>query len=251
MKLVSYISVATLLASNLYAASTQTNPKSAAKTTKQAAPKAVVMPKELPTDKAQISYAIGQQLGQQFAKQGIVLDFDALKRAIQDAMSNKNLMTEEQIRDAIMKLQTQIKARMDKAAEVNLKAGQDFLAKNKLKSGVKVTTSGLQYEVLKAGTGEKPSENSKVTVHYTGTLLDGTKFDSSVDRNKPADFRVNAVIKGWTEALQLMPKNSKWLLTIPSNLAYGERGTGNIPPHSVLQFEVELLDIAKEADKKG
>ena len=127
----------------------------------------------------------------------------------------------------------------------NIEAGEQFLAKNKKQKGVTTTASGLQYKVITAGTGEKPTATDRVKVHYRGTLLDGTEFDSSYKRNEPTTFGVNQVIKGWTEALQLMPVGSKWELYIPQELAYGSRATGNIPPFSTLVFEVELLEIVK------
>lgn len=127
----------------------------------------------------------------------------------------------------------------------NIEAGEQFLAKNKKQKGVMTTASGLQYKVITAGTGEKPTATDRVKVHYRGTLLDGTEFDSSYKRNEPTTFGVNQVIKGWTEALQLMPVGSKWELYIPQELAYGSRSTGNIPAYSTLIFEVELLEIVK------
>jgi FKBP-type peptidyl-prolyl cis-trans isomerase FklB len=130
-------------------------------------------------------------------------------------------------------------------SEANLKAGESFLAQNKSRPGVVETPSGLQYEVLTEGTGPKPSANNKVTCHYHGTLIDGTIFDSSVQRGQPATFPLNMVIKGWTEALQLMPTGSKWRLFLPPNLAYGERQTGSyIGPNSTLIFDVELISFS-------
>lgn len=130
-------------------------------------------------------------------------------------------------------------------AEANLKAGQEFLAANKQKEGIQVLASGLQYEIIKAGSGPKPLASNKVTCHYHGTLIDGTVFDSSVKRGQPATFPLNMVIKGWTEALQLMPLGSKWRLFLPPELAYGDRQTGaHIGPNSTLIFEVELLGIS-------
>ena len=135
-------------------------------------------------------------------------------------------------------------------AQNNKTEGEEFLANNKSKKGVITTESGLQYEVITEGTGERPSETDKVKVHYKGTLLDGTVFDSSLDRGEPAEFPVNAVIKGWTEALQLMPVGSKYVVWIPADLAYGERGAGqDIKPNSALVFEIELLGIDKAEQK--
>ena len=147
-------------------------------------------------------------------------------------------------------LQTYFVEASAKEAAQNKEAGEKFLAENKTKEGVITTESGLQYKVEKEGTGEKPTAADHVKVHYTGTLLDGTKFDSSVDRGEPAEFGVSQVIRGWTEGLQIMPAGSKYIFWIPSDLAYGERGAGqDIKPNSVLKFEVELLEVIKE-DKK-
>ena len=147
-------------------------------------------------------------------------------------------------------LQTYFVEASAKEAAQNKEAGEKFLAENKTKEGVITTESGLQYKVENEGTGEKPTAADRVKVHYTGTLLDGTKFDSSVDRGEPAEFGVSQVIRGWTEGLQIMPAGSKYIFWIPSDLAYGERGAGqDIKPNSVLKFEVELLEVIKE-DKK-
>ena len=147
-------------------------------------------------------------------------------------------------------LQTYFVEASAKEAAQNKEAGEKFLAENKTKEGVITTESGLQYKVEKEGTGEKPTAADRVKVHYTGTLLDGTKFDSSVDRGEPAEFGVSQVIRGWTAGLQIMPAGSKYIFWIPSDLAYGERGAGqDIKPNSVLKFEVELLEVIKE-DKK-
>ena len=147
-------------------------------------------------------------------------------------------------------LQTYFVEASAKEAAQNKEAGEKFLAENKTKEGVITTESGLQYKVEKEGTGEKPTAADRVKVHYTGTLLDGTKFDSSVDRGEPAEFGVSQVIRAWTEGLQIMPAGSKYIFWIPSDLAYGERGAGqDIKPNSVLKFEVELLEVIKE-DKK-
>lgn len=135
----------------------------------------------------------------------------------------------------------------EREAQANLEAGNKFLEENGKREGVTTTESGLQYEVITEGTGEKPTATDRVRVHYHGTLIDGTVFDSSVDRGEPTVFGVNQVIKGWTEALQLMPVGSKWKVFIPSGLAYGPRGPGEIGPNAALTFEVELLEIVKDA----
>ena len=148
-------------------------------------------------------------------------------------------------------MQTYFMQAATKEAENNKAEGEKFLAENKTKSGVITTESGLQYQVVTEGKGAKPTADDKVKVHYTGTLLNGTKFDSSVDRGEPAEFGVGQVIKGWTEVLQLMPVGSKYIVWIPSELAYGERGAGaDIRPNSTLKFEIELLEIVKDDAKK-
>lgn len=148
-------------------------------------------------------------------------------------------------------LQTYFVEASAREAQKNKEEGEKFLAENKTKEGVITTESGLQYKVETEGTGEKPTASDRVKVHYTGTLLDGTKFDSSVDRGEPAEFGVSQVIRGWTEGLQIMPAGSKYIFWIPSDLAYGERGAGqDIKPNSVLKFEVELLEVIKADDAK-
>ncbi len=198
-----------------------------------------------------MSYALGVNLAANLKSQG----FDSINpvlfaEALDNAMKSKALkMTPAEcsafLNDFYGKMQ-QAKAEQEKAKYAdNIKAGEDFLSKNKLQKGVVTLPSGLQYMVLKAGTGEKPKPTDKVKTHYHGTLLDGTVFDSSVDRGQPISFGVNQVIKGWTEALQLMPVGAKWKLFIPYNLAYGDRSAGKIPPYSTLIFEVELIGIEK------
>jgi FKBP-type peptidyl-prolyl cis-trans isomerase FklB len=161
----------------------------------------------------------------------------------------KPLMTEQEIRDTIGAFQKEMMAKQQELAkqmgEKNKKEGEVFLAENKKKEGVKTLASGLQYKVIKAGTGKKPKATDTVTTHYRGTLVDGTEFDSSARQGKPATFQVKGVIPGWTEALQLMEEGAKWQLFIPSNLAYGERGTqgGPIGPNAALIFDIELISI--------
>lgn len=163
-----------------------------------------------------------------------------------EAKKGKNKMDENAAQGYVMVYMQKRQAEKMKATYgKNIDEGEKFLAENKKREGVQETPSGLQYEVITMGTGEKPGPTSTVRVHYTGTLLDGTKFDSSVDRGQPAEFGVNQVIKGWQEAIQLMPVGSKFKFYIPYELAYGESGTGPIPPYSTLIFEVELLDIVK------
>jgi FKBP-type peptidyl-prolyl cis-trans isomerase FklB len=157
-------------------------------------------------------------------------------------------MTEEEIRQTMMAFQKEMMAKqeeqMKKAGEKNKKEGEAFLAENKKKEGVITLPSGLQYKVIKAGQGKKPQASDKVTVHYRGTLINGTEFDSSIRRGQPATFPVSGIIPGWSEALQLMQEGAQWQLFIPPNLAYGERGAGNvIGPNSTLIFEVELISV--------
>lgn len=210
----------------------------------------------LKTETDRLSYSIGMNIGTGLKTQSIEINSDILLRGIKDAMSGaKPLMTEEEIRAALSAFQSQLQAKhaamQEKAASENKAKGDAFLAENKKKEGVVVLPSGLQYKILKEGTGPKPKETDTVTTHYRGTLIDGTEFDSSYSRNEPATFPVKGVIKGWTEALQLMPVGSKWQLFIPSILAYGDRGAGGgkIGPNETLIFEVELISI-KEAVKQ-
>lgn len=175
------------------------------------------------------------------------VDIDLIKQGLVNGLKGSKLtMTPEEaqmyVNSTMQRLQ---QAKMASQYGPNKKAGEEFLSANKAKAGVTTTASGLQYEVIKKGTGAMPSDTSKVKVHYHGTLIDGTVFDSSVDRGEPATFGVNQVIKGWTEALQLMPVGSKYKLYIPQELAYGQAEQGNIKPYSALIFEVELIAIEK------
>lgn len=203
---------------------------------------------DLKSDKGQASYAIGQQIGKNLKAQNIEIDAKTLAASLTDATTGKSEMTEEQIQKAMMKLQEMAMKKQQEEGENNKKKGAEFLEKNKTAPGVKVTASGLQYSVITEGTGAIPKKEDTVKCHYTGTLIDGTKFDSSVDRGQPAEFPVGGVIPGWTEALQLMKVGSKYKLFIPSDLAYGPAGRPGIPPNSTLVFEVELLDIVKPAE---
>lgn len=194
------------------------------------------------------SYAIGADIAANFKRQQIEVDVPALTAGFADAWAGKSRLTEEELRQATEEfrktLMTQMEARNKVAAEKNLKDGEAYLAANAAKDGVRTTASGLQYKVVKGGSGPSPKATDTVRVHYHGTLIDGTVFDSSVDRGEPATFQVDGVIRGWVEALQLMHVGDKWQLTIPANLAYGERSPGNpIGPNSTLIFDVELLGI--------
>jgi FKBP-type peptidyl-prolyl cis-trans isomerase len=191
--------------------------------------------------KEKLGYALGQSIGKSFKAQGVECDLDALLIGLKDAMAGSSRLTEDEIRATLAAFQAE-KARA--SAEKNRKEGGAFLEANKAKEGVKVTASGLQYRILKAGDGKIPAATDMVTVHYRGTFVDGTEFDSSFKRGAPAKFQVNGVIKGWTEALQMMPAGSKWQLVIPAALAYGDGGFAPlIGPGAVLVFEVELISV--------
>ncbi len=192
-----------------------------------------------------VSYGIGHNMGSGLGREkALQLDRAAFLAGFEDGLAGKEVsIPVAELEAAFSALQQ--KAAIEAAAEGERQktAGKDFLAKNKARSGVKATASGLLYEVLKAGTGPKPKATDTVRVHYHGTLIDGTVFDSSVERGEPIEFAVTGVIKGWVEALQLMAVGDKWRLTIPPDLGYGARATGRIPANSVLIFEVELLGI--------
>jgi len=203
----------------------------------------------LKNEKDKVSYSIGVDIGARMKKQSIDVDMDILARGLKDAYSgSKTLMTEQEVHETLAAYQKEMMAkqqeRMKIMGEKNKKEGEAFLAANKKKEGVITLPSGFQYKAIKEGTGKTPKATDTVTVNYRGTLIDGTEFDSSYKRGQPATFRVNGVIAGWTEALQLMKEGSKWELFIPANLAYGERGAGAaIGPNAVLIFEVELISV--------
>jgi len=201
---------------------------------------------QLTTQELQASYGIGLQMGEQLKAQPFEgLDISAVAGGIADAFAGaESQVSQQDLQEAFQTISARMQATAAEQAKVLGAAGAEFLAINAAKEGVTVTESGLQFEVLAMGEGEKPSAESTVSVHYHGSLIDGTVFDSSVERGQPAEFPVGGVIAGWTEALQLMPVGSKFKLAIPSDLAYGERGAGAaIGPHSTLVFEVELLAI--------
>jgi FKBP-type peptidyl-prolyl cis-trans isomerase FklB len=204
---------------------------------------------QLKDQKDKASYSIGYDIGETFKKQKIEVNVDALVAGLTEAMSGKEAaMTKEDREKTLQAFQKEMMekqmAASKEAGAKNQAEGEKFLAENKKKDGVKTTASGLQYKVLKEGSGESPKETDTVVTNYRGTLIDGTEFDSSYKRNEPATFPVNRVIKGWTEALQLMKPGAKYQLFIPSALAYGERGAGQqIGPNATLIFEVELLSI--------
>lgn len=203
----------------------------------------------LKDEKDKVSYSIGLEIGSKLKSQSIDINADILASGVKDALSgSKPLMTESEIQETMTAFQKEMMAKQAEKtkalAEKNKKEGDAFLEENKKKEGIKTTSSGLQYKVIKDGEGPMPKATDTVTVNYRGTLVDGTEFDSSYKRGEPATFPVNGVIPGWVEALQLMKVGSKFQLFIPSGLAYGERGAGQqIGPNSALIFEVELLSI--------
>jgi len=201
------------------------------------------------TKKEKISYSIGVNLGKDLKRQGIALDQGLFAQGIKDALSNsKTAMTDDDMQVTMMAFQQEMMSKMEAKQKVegekNAKEGEAFLAANKNKEGVVTLPSGLQYKIITAGNGPKPTKDQTVKCQYRGTLVDGTEFDSSYKRGEPAEFPVGGVIKGWTEALQLMPVGSKWQLFIPGDLAYGINGGGQkIGPNATLIFEVELISI--------
>jgi len=202
-----------------------------------------LQPKTIIQKMDKISYALGLSMGQNFLNTGIQsLNIEDFSRAIQAVYANEK--PEMSYDEAKQVINTFFEKLQNEAQEANIKAGEAFLAENAKNEGVVTLPSGLQYEIVKEGNGDKPSATDRVKCHYHGTLIDGRVFDSSVSRGEPAVFGVNQVIPGWVEALQLMPKGSTWKLYIPSHLAYGERGAGEmIAPNTTLIFEVELIDI--------
>lgn len=206
----------------------------------------------LKTEKDKVSYMVGADVGRGLLQIKDELDIAVVVQALQDEFAGKNTkMTQEEgqaIRQEFMqKLQAKRVAEEKIAADKNKSEGVAFLAKNKAKAGVKTTASGLQYQVVKEGTGKKPKDTDTVKVDYTGTKIDGTKFDSSVDRGQPATFPLNGVIKGWTEGLQLMTEGSEYKLFIPAELAYGENAPPTIGPNATLIFDVKLISIEAAA----
>jgi FKBP-type peptidyl-prolyl cis-trans isomerase len=247
------------LAQQTPAATTQPAPatpsSTAAKTPakKPATASKAATPLALKTQKDKFSYALGMKMGENLKKQSVPVDPAILSRGLRDALAGKKtLLTDEEAQGAMTAVQNDMRQKMQEKmkeeGEANKKTGEAFLAANKSKEGVVTLPSGLEYKILKAGTGPKPTANDSVVCNYKGTLIDGKEFDSSYKRGQPATFPVTGVIKGWTEALQLMPVGSKWQLFIPPDLAYGERGAGgDIGPDSTLIFEVELLSIADKS----
>jgi FKBP-type peptidyl-prolyl cis-trans isomerase len=252
------------LAQETPAATTQTAPSSTssapAKSQTPAAKKpatgtkTAAAPLALKTQKEKFSYALGMKMGANLHKQAVPVDPAIFSRGFRDGLAGgKTALTDQEAQAAISDVQKGMQQKqqekMQAAAGVNKKEGQDFLSANKAKPGIVTLPSGLEYKIEKEGTGPKPTANDSVVCNYRGTLISGTEFDSSYKRGQPATFPVSGVIKGWTEALQLMPVGSKWQLVIPSSLAYGERGEprGGIEPNSTLVFEVELMSIVDKS----
>jgi len=254
------LSVGTILASPAFAQqpatpgsqpATQTPAKSPAGTATKKAPATTKSATALAlnTQKEKASYALGMKIGMDLHSQGVapVVDSAIVARGLRDAMAGgKTLMTEDEARAALTQLQQEAQAQAQQEGASNRKAGEAFLAANKAKQGVVTLPSGLQYKILTEGNGPKPTASDTVSCNYRGTLIAGKEFDSSAKHGGPASFPVNRVIKGWTEALQLMPVGSKWQLFIPPDLAYGDRGAApDIGPGETLIFEVELLSIGE------
>jgi FKBP-type peptidyl-prolyl cis-trans isomerase FklB len=260
---ITILAASTLLAGNARAqqtpaASTSTTPAAkaqtpAAKTSTTPAAKAQTPAAKTPaaapltTDKQKASYALGLNIARGLKSQSVDVDPLILQRGIRDGLAGKPLLTDQEAQAALTQLQNQSKQAMEvkmaQLGDANKKTGEAFLAANKTKEGVVTLPDGLQYKIVKAGTGPKPAATDTVVCNYKGTLLDGTEFDSSYKRGQPATFALNQVIKGWTEAVQLMPAGSTWELYIPSDLAYGARGAGPIGPNATLVFQVELISI--------
>ena len=270
--IVHVLAAGVLLLGNAYCLAQQTpaaatQPASPAKTQKVATPKSTAKPGAstaaktqtpvaLKTQKDKFSYALGMNLGANLHKQSVPVDPNIMARGLKDALAGgKTLLTEDEARAAITTVQNDMRekqqVKMQAAGEANKKEGEAFLAGNKAKEGVVALPSGLQYKVLKQGNGPKPASTDSVVCNYRGTLINGTEFDSSSKHGGPTTFPVNGVIKGWTEALQLMPVGSQWQLFVPSDLAYGDRGAGgDIGPNATLIFEVELVSIQNKSEEK-
>lgn len=206
----------------------------------------------LKTDKQKFSYTAGYQIGQNLKRQNLDLDTKAFSQGTQDAISGKPAQLKpEEMQAAVQNQQKKDMEKQEALAKKNLEAGMAFLEANKKKEGVTTTPSGLQYKIVTAGKGKQPKSEDTVVAHYRGTLINGTEFDSSYQRNEPATFPVHGVIKGWQEVLPLMQEGAKWQVYIPSDLAYGPRGAGGaIGPNEVLIFDIELLSV-KESEAKA
>ncbi len=197
------------------------------------------------TDKEKFSYAIGFQVGQSFKREGLDIDTDALAQAVKDVLAGGKLkMSMEEMRASVEAYQAKQTAQREKRAEQAAAEGKAFLAANAKKPGVKTLPSGVQYKVIKSGSGKQPTATDTISAHYRGTLLNGTEFDSSYQRGEPATFGVSQVIKGWQEILPMMHEGDKWMVYIPASMAYGDKGAGGtIGPNETLTFEIELVKV--------
>ncbi|MHC4461199.1 MAG: FKBP-type peptidyl-prolyl cis-trans isomerase [Planctomycetota bacterium] len=204
----------------------------------------VVSPK---TEMDKVSYTMGVQLGQDLKEQDIKIKLEPLIWGLRDAMAgNKLALSQDEMQKVMLSFGRRMFAKQRIEAAKNLVAGTEFLEANSKKEGVKVLLSGLQYKIIRKGTGRTPTAADKVKAHYRGTFIDGKEFDNSYTRKQPAEIPVDGILRGWTEALQLMKEGAKWELYIPANLACGERGRENIPPNSTLIFEIELIEVIKK-----
>jgi FKBP-type peptidyl-prolyl cis-trans isomerase FklB len=253
----SFTTLVTLLAATMMLPGNILAQQTPAATTQQAPATETQNPSAFKTQKDKISYAIGMNIGTNLHRQSVDIDPKVLQQGLEDALAGgKTLLSEDEARATLTEFQTDMRKKqqekMQQVGEANKKEGDAFLAANKAKEGVVTLPSGLQYKILTPGKGPKPTASDSVVCNYRGTLIDGKEFDSSYKRGQPATFPVGGVIKGWTEALLLMPAGSKWQLVVPSDLGYGERGTGaDIGPDATLIFEVELLSIqSKDKDKE-
>lgn len=207
-------------------------------------PRAMAADPSLDTDEKRFSYTVGFQMAQGLRQQGLEVDADALIAAIRDVLAGEPLkLTSEEMQAANRAYIAQQEEKLAALAADNKKAGDEFLGRNAKKKDVKTTPSGLQYRIIEEGSGKKPTADDTVSVHYTGTFIDGEQFDSSLDRGQPVSFQVGEVIQGWQEVLPMMREGAKWQVFIPAELAYGEQGNNAIPPNETLIFDIELLSV--------
>ncbi len=200
----------------------------------------------LNTDTDKVSYTIGYEMGKNFKSQNIVVNADIITKGLNDGLQgNQSMMSDKERQDVVASLQKQLKTNRDQVTDRNLKDGEAYLATNKTKTGVVTLPSGLQYRIIENGNGAQPKLTDVVTVNYQGSFIDGTVFDSSYKTGVPATFPLERVIKGWQEALQLMHVGSTWEIYVPSSLAYGDKGMGNIGPNEMLIFKIQLLSVSK------